>query len=108
MQQQPRFEERQNGINANDIDGLTFDQLPAAVGLLSKKLDAIQELLSRSISQRVEREEKILDMKETCEFLSMDEKSLSEAVACGELPTVRFAGRMFFLQHDLTEFLQPY
>lgn len=108
MQQQPRFEERQNGIDANDFDGLTFDQLPAAVGLLSKKLDAIQELLNQSISQRVEREEKILDMKETCEFLSMDEKSLSEAVACGELPTVRFAGRMFFLQHDLTEFLQPY
>lgn len=108
MQQQPRFEERQNGINTNDFDGLTFDQLPAAVGLLSKKLDAIQELLNQSISQRVEPEEKILDMKEACEFLSMDERSLSEAVACGELPTVRFAGRMFFMQHDLTEFLQPF
>ena len=108
MQQQPRSEERQNGIDANDFDGLTFDKLPAAVGLLSKKLDAIQELLSQSISQRVEPEEKILDMKEACEFLSIDEKSLSEALACGELPTVRFAGRMFFTQHNFTEFFQPF
>ena len=108
MQQQPRFEDRQNGLNTSGIGDLTFDQLPAAVGLLSKKLDAIEQLLKQSISQRVEPEEKMLDIKETCEFLNMDEKSLREAVACGELPTVRFAGRMFFMQHDLTEFLLPY
>lgn len=89
------------------VKEITFDQLPAAVTLLSEKLDYIEKLLS-ALKQPLNdsASSKPLILEEAAEFLSLEEATVYSKVSRGELPHYKRGKRLYFCQDELWEYVK--
>lgn len=86
---------------------LTFENLPTAVSLLSKKLENIERLLlQRADHQQTQLPDQLLTVEETAKFLNLSIPTIYSKVSKGELPVMKRSKRLYFSQTELTEYLK--
>lgn len=88
-----------------EMQALTFDQLPSAVGILSKKLDSLLSLIQGAQQPPIEQDE-IFTVSQAAAFLKMAEPTLYAKCSKKEIPHSKRGGRSYFSKHDLIEWLK--
>jgi excisionase family DNA binding protein len=89
------------------MNGLTFEQLPAAITRLAAKLESIEQLLlNRKEQQPKEPTEKLLTVKQAAEFLTLSVPTMYSKVSRGELPVMKRGKRLYFSQKELLAYLK--
>jgi len=85
---------------------LTFDKLPEAVGVLSAKLDRIEQLLQKQ-GQPVKAEaEEILNLDEACKLLNLAKPTIYGLVSQRKLPYMKQGKKLYFSKQELTDWLK--
>ena len=85
---------------------LTFDKLPEAVGLLSAKLDRIEQLLNRQSQPAKADAEEILNLDETCKLLNLAKPTIYGLVSQRKLPYMKQGKKLYFSKQELTDWLK--
>lgn len=85
---------------------LTFDKLPEAVGVLSAKLDRIEQLLQKQ-GQPVKTEtDEILNLDEACMLLKLAKPTIYGLVSQRKLPHMKQGKKLYFSKKELTDWLK--
>lgn len=84
---------------------LTFDQLPEAVSILTKKVSELTRLITEK-QQPTENPERLLTVQETADFLSLSVPTIYSKVSRGELPVMKRGKRLYFSSTELLEYLK--
>lgn len=84
---------------------LTFDQLPEAVSILTKKVSELTRLITEK-QQTTENPERLLTVQETADFLSLSVPTIYSKVSRGELPVMKRGKRLYFSSTELLEYLK--
>lgn len=90
-------------------NNLSFEQLPAAVNRLAKKLETIERLLLKKSDQQLgEQPDKLLTVKEAAAFLSLTIPTIYSKSSRGELPSCKAPGskRLYFSREDLSNIIR--
>lgn len=86
---------------------VTFDQLPKAVDLLSKRLESIENILKNKLQeQKQEQEEKLLNIQQAAEFLGLSVPTIYSKVSRNELPVMKRSKRLYFSNIELLAYLK--
>lgn len=86
---------------------ITFDSLPTVVSQLSKKLENIERLLlEKNDQQHNHQSEKLLNIQEAAEFLSLTVPTMYSKVSKGQLPVMKRSKRLYFSRTELLEYLK--
>ena len=85
----------------------TFENLPQAVKELSNKVDnLIQQLLVQSKNEHLPESDKLLNIQQAADFLSLSVPTIYSMVSKGTLPVMKCSKRLYFSQIELMEYLK--
>jgi excisionase family DNA binding protein len=86
---------------------LTFDQLPQAVTMLTKEVSELKRLfIINQERQPTEQPEKLLNVQEAAQFLSLTVPTIYSKVSRGELPVMKRSKRLYFSSKELLAYLK--
>ena len=86
---------------------LTFDNLPEAVTMLTKEVSELKRLLIEKQEQApTEPAEKLLNVQEAAEFLSLTVPTLYSKCSKNELPYMKRSKRLYFSRTELLEYIK--
>lgn len=89
------------------MDTLTFDQLPEAVTMLTKKVSELKEMLVANRKQENNQPaDQLLNVQQTADFLSLSVPTIYSKVSKGELPVMKRAKRLYFSKAELLDYLK--
>ena len=83
----------------------TFDQLPAVVSQLSRKLDKIEQLLIQQ-NDLSEPSDQLFTVHEAAEFLSLAVPTVYALASRSELPYMKRSKRLYFSRLELMDYLK--
>lgn len=84
---------------------LTFEDLPALIGLLLEKVDRIEEKVNE-LTLRNPKELEYLNVEQALEFLQIAKSTLYNKVHKKEIPHLKFKGCLRFKKEDLRAYLE--
>ena len=86
---------------------LTFDKLPEAVTMLTKEVSELKRLLIEKQEQpTTEQTERLLNIQEAADFLSLTVPTMYSKVSKGELPVMKQGKRLYFSRTELMEYVK--
>jgi len=86
---------------------LTFDQLPQAVTMLTREVNALKHLLIEKQEQpHTEQPERLLTVQEAANFLNLAVPTIYTKVSKGELPVMKRGKRLYFSRTELIDYLK--
>lgn len=88
---------------------LTFEQLPMEVARQGKILDEIVKILSFPPDLKllnVSESDKMITLKEACEFLNLSQPTLYRKVSNREIPHSKRGRKLYFSTKELSQYLQ--
>ena len=86
---------------------LTFEQLPEAVTILTKKVNELTRLIVENQAQTpTDQPEQLLTIQEAAEFLRLTVPTMYSKVSRGELPVMKKGKRLYFSRTELLEYLK--
>jgi excisionase family DNA binding protein len=90
------------------MEKLTFDQLPALLGDVCERLDALTEEV-RAIKPvpPEERKDGYLSRKEVCSYLGISLPTLHKVMKAGTVKAYHIGGRTLFKRNEVEQALQP-
>jgi excisionase family DNA binding protein len=89
------------------METLTFEQLPTAVSLLSRKLENIERLLLDKNSQLpTEQKDELLTVNQAAEFLNLTVPTIYSKACRGEIPLMKRSKRIYFSRNELLDYLR--
>lgn len=83
---------------------ITFDSLPRAISSLFDEVKQIKSLILESST--VQHGDKLMTISETSDFLHVQKQTLYSYVSKGIIPNHKRAGRLYFSQNDLIEWVK--
>lgn len=87
--------------------GLTFEQLPDAVTMLTKEVSELKRLLIETQAQTpTDEPEKFLNIEEAADFLRLAIPTVYSKVSRGELPVMKQGKRLYFSRAELLDYLK--
>lgn len=87
--------------------GLTFEQLPQAVGQIAARLDTIETLLREQTQERIkEKPEQLFTVEQAAEFLNLSVPTIYAKVSKSELPVMKRGKRLYFSREELLAYLK--
>lgn len=88
-------------------DNLTFESLPRAVAVLTEEVSELKSLLIEREKQKEQSKiEKLMSVKDAANFLGLAVATIYSKVSRGELPVMKRAGRLYFSNSELLEYVQ--
>ncbi len=89
------------------MNQLSFDQLPAAVAMLTKEISEIKSLLlNRQATPFGDQQEKLLSVQDAARFLNLSVATIYGKVSKGELPVMKQGNRLYFTDSELMAYLK--
>ncbi len=85
---------------------LTFEQLPEAVAQLHKKLDSLEKLLLQKSGEAIPAPDKLLNIKQAAEMLSLSVPTIYGLVHRAEIPVSKRGKRLYFSKAELTQWIK--
>lgn len=86
---------------------LTLEQLPKAVFQLSEQLRKIEGLILNQFNpQPTKQPDKLLNVPQAAEFLSLAIPTVYSMVSRGEIPVMKRSKRLYFSTVELTDYLK--
>jgi len=90
------------------MDNLTFEQLPAAVSLLTKEVGELKRLVIENREQQSAEypPEQLFTVQEVAQFLNLTVPTIYSKVSKGELPVMKRSKRLYFSSIELLKYLK--
>ena len=86
---------------------LTFEQLPEAVTILTKKVSELTRLIAEKQAQTpTDEPERFLNIEEAADFLRLAIPTVYSKVSRGELPVMKRSKRLYFSRTELLDYLK--
>ena len=86
---------------------LTFEQLPEAVTILTKKVSELTRLIVEKQAQTpTDEPERFLNIEEAADFLRLAIPTVYSKVSRGELPVMKQGKRLYFSRAELLDYLK--
>lgn len=83
---------------------INFESLPKAVSLLFEEVKQIKSLILETSTK--EAMDRLLTIQEASDFLHVQKQTLYSYVSKGIIPNQKRAGRLYFSQNDLIEWVK--
>jgi excisionase family DNA binding protein len=84
-------------IKLNQMQNLTFEQLPAAVALLLEKIERIEKLLS---GMEDKKPSEYLDISKAAAYLNLARATVYSKVCRREIPAYKNGSRLYFKRDE--------
>jgi len=86
---------------------ITFEQLPAAITLLTKEVNEIKQLLilSKTVHEP-ELQDTLLNIQQAAKFLNLAVPTIYSKVSKRELPSIKCGKKLYFSQTELMDWVK--
>ena len=86
---------------------ITFEQMPAAIGQLSDRLENIERLLSQiEKAGNTQSSDDLMIIKQAAEFIHLSLPTVYGLVSNRKIPFMKKGKRLYFSKKELTQWLQ--